>query len=103
MVSYRLTLRFVLEKFDEVEVELSSLEAMNRFLSDNRMLAVCLGYCIANTSESVSNSVIGALVVERKSGDGLFSYAFHSYNELSLFLSDNPECAHYLSGKQIQR
>lgn len=103
MTRYRLTLRFVLEKFDEVEVELNSLDAMNRFLSDNCMLALCLGFKTEKLSHFNESAVVGALVVECKSERGMYSYAFNSYKELSLFLFDHPECAHYLGGKQVKK
>lgn len=103
MNKYRLTLRFVLEKFDEVEVELDSLDAMNRFLSDNCMLAMCLGFKTEKSSRFNETAVVGALVVECKSEQGNYSYAFNSYKELTFFLSDHLECAQHLGGKEVKK
>jgi hypothetical protein len=93
MKKYRVALKFMIKSFDEVEAEIPTFEALNRFMEDNLMLASLFQYKTGNKINVAESSLFGALIIECYDRNEIFRYAFPTYRELCDFLSDHQECA----------
>jgi len=83
----------MIKNFDEVEAEIPTFEALNRFLEDNLMLASLFQFKANYQSSLAETSLFGALIIECYDRNEIFRYAFPTYRELCDFLSDHQECA----------
>jgi hypothetical protein len=91
MKQYRLVVKFKFETFDEVVAELSSISALDRFLSDNKSLATLFKYENYTDSDPMVLKASGTLGLIIKDVSSISEFSFVTYTELTKFLNEQSD------------